>query len=96
MKKLIFIGLLVILIVFTSGCISTISPGEYEYCSENQHNGTSINGTCSSNNDCVIGGCNGEICGNEPMDSICIYNPPYPKDLGCSCKCVDNKCMWAK
>jgi hypothetical protein len=29
------------------------------------------------------------------MASICIYNPPYPKDLGLDCRCVDQGCRWA-
>lgn len=83
--------------IFTSGC--TVKPSEYKYCSEDQHHGSSTNETCSSNNDCVVDGCNGEICrsgSEESMVSICVYDPPYPKDLGCSCMCLDNKCMWAK
>ena len=69
------------------------------YCSEDQHQGLSTNDTCSSNNDCLISGCNGEICqskSEELRDSLCLYKPPYPKDLECTCKCVDNKCMWIK
>lgn len=96
MKKLILIGLLTIIIVFTSGCTFKET---FEYCSEDQHHGFSTNGTCYSNNDCITDGCNGEICrskSEEPIDSICVYDPPYPKDLGCGCRCVDNKCMWAK
>ena len=96
MKKLILIGLLVILIVFTSGCILKET---FEYCSEDQHHGLSTNGTCSIDSDCFISGCNSEICqskSEETRDSICVYNPPYPKDLGCGCRCVDKKCVWAK
>jgi len=98
MKELILIGLLIILIVFTSGCTNLSKPTE-EYCSEDQHYGLSTNSTCSSDNDCVIDGCNGEICrskSEESISSTCVYNPPYPKDLGCSCRCIDSKCMWAK
>lgn len=99
MKKLILF-LLIILIVFISGCTNLSKPSEeYKYCSEDQHHGLSTNGTCSSDNDCSVGGCNSEICqskSEEPMVSICVYDPPYPKDLDCSCRCLDNKCMWAK
>ena len=112
MKNLILIGLLIILIIFIGGCIgpsngsetpeeSTEPPAEtteYEYCSGN-HRGTSSNGPCSSDSDCITDGCNGEICrsgSEEGMMSICVYDPPYPKDLGCSCRCSENKCMWAK
>ena len=96
MKRLIS---LLILIVLISLCINTTKSSEYEYCSEDQHHGHSTNGACYSNNDCVIDGCNGEICRSkfeEGMASICVYNPPYPKDLGCNCKCVNKKCMWVK
>jgi eight-cysteine-cluster-containing protein len=63
------------------------------------HHGTSSYGRCSSDSDCIISGCNGEICQSrfeEPMMSICVYNPPYPKDLGYECKCINQKCAWMK
>ncbi len=62
-----------------------------------EHHGSSTHGNCSANDDCIISGCNNEICQSkfeEPMMSICVYNPPYPKDLGYECRCTDKKCMW--
>ncbi|MDI6825905.1 MAG: DUF333 domain-containing protein [Candidatus Aenigmarchaeota archaeon] len=64
-----------------------------------EHHGISTQGRCSSDTDCIVSGCNGEICQSkfeEPLMSICVYNPPYPKDLGYRCACVNQKCLWMK
>ncbi len=71
--------------------ITTTTPQE--------HHGSSTHGKCSIDDDCITGGCNGEICqskSEEPLMSICVYDPPYPKDFGYECKCIDQECMWFK
>jgi eight-cysteine-cluster-containing protein len=64
-----------------------------------EHHGSSTFGRCSNDNDCVVSGCNREICQSkfeESMFSICVYNPPYPKELGYECRCIGQKCAWTK
>jgi len=102
MKKLLFITLL--FLVLLSACIeqpskqpTTTTTMELTTITE-EHHGTSSLGKCSDD-DCYITGCNKEICQSrfeEPMLSICVYDPPYPAQLGYECKCVDQKCMWTK
>jgi eight-cysteine-cluster-containing protein len=79
--------------------IETTVETTVETTTTKEHNGMSTLGSCSTDNECFISGCNSEICqstSEESMVSICVYNPPYPDDLGYECKCVDNKCMWAE
>lgn len=75
-------------------------PGmNYPTTIPSEHHGLSTYGRCSTVNDCIVSGCNGEICQSrfeESRVSVCIYNPPYPKELGYTCKCVDQKCSWTK
>jgi eight-cysteine-cluster-containing protein len=72
-------------------------PGKNPPPTITEHNGLSTYENCSTVNDCVVSGCNGEICQSrfeKPRVSICVYNPPYPKELGYVCKCVNQKCAW--
>lgn len=64
-----------------------------------EYHGTSSYGKCSNDSDCLASGCNREICQSrfeEPKVSICVYNPPYPQNLGYECKCTNRGCAWAK
>ena len=60
--------------------------------------GSSTNGPCSVNSDCIVSGCNSEICqavGEEMIMSICMEpDKPLPSDLGFECKCVESACKW--
>jgi hypothetical protein len=49
----------------------------------------------SPKNGCVIGGCNREICAEEEMSSICIYNERFECYKNAVCEVQDNgKCGW--
>jgi len=68
-----------------------------------EYYGSSTFEGCSDNSDCMPNGCNSEICGSSnptldsPIVSICaLPEEPLPRDLGYSCGCVDNQCMWNK
>ncbi|MFH1222457.1 MAG: eight-cysteine-cluster domain-containing protein [Candidatus Micrarchaeota archaeon] len=60
--------------------------------------GTSTNGGCSSNSDCMKGGCSGQVCqskNEEPVITTCEYTECYNADTyGVSCGCVGGKCQW--
>lgn len=82
MKKI----LLLILVVFLSGCASTqvhpsLPPVE-----------------CTSDSDCAVGGCSGQLCG--PKDEVkdiattCEWREVYDCYKLTSCSCVDNGCIW--
>ncbi len=62
--------------------------------------GSSTNYLCVENRECVVAGCNNEICtgvDEGSMSSICIYpDLPLPGDLGYSCGCYNSECQWGK
>ena len=67
---------------------------------EEEYYGSSTNYPCESDEDCLISGCNSEICqgaDEETMASICIFpEEPLPQDLGYSCGCFDGQCQWGQ
>jgi eight-cysteine-cluster-containing protein len=62
--------------------------------------GSSTNYSCEVDEDCLVSGCNSEICQGaeeESMSSICIFpDEPLPKDLGYSCGCFEGQCQWGR
>jgi len=62
--------------------------------------GHSTLGNCTTDGDCLLSGCNGEICQSkkeEPLNSICVVpDKPLPKQLGYQCRCLVKKCQWVK
>ncbi len=67
---------------------------------EGEYYGSSTNYSCEEHTDCVVAGCNSEICTGVDeggMSSICVYPEiPLPQDLGYSCGCFKEKCQWGK
>lgn len=61
--------------------------------------GWSTKGNCSSNSDCIKGGCSSQVCqsrNEEPVTTTCEYRECYSAEkYGLSCKCIDNKCQWS-
>ncbi len=60
--------------------------------------GWSTNGTCASDEDCVVGGCSEQVCqsiNETPVITTCIYAACYnAQAYNLSCNCVSKKCMW--
>lgn len=58
--------------------------------------GISTYSYCESNNDCIVGGCSGEICQgkNEEIFSICIWKECYKNLKNHRCACINNRCRW--
>lgn len=60
--------------------------------------GSSTYGTCSSNSDCILGGCSGEICQSKNENGVvsaCMYRDCYNVETyGVSCGCTQGKCQW--
>lgn len=46
---------------------------------------------CTTDLDCVVGGCSGEVCAAEPLASTCEVVEPLPAG---ECGCVDGACQW--
>jgi len=62
--------------------------------------GRSTLGNCVTDDECLVSGCNGEICQSkteEPLSSICVVpDKPLPKQLGYQCQCFTERCQWVK
>ena len=62
--------------------------------------GSSTNASCSTNADCVVMGCNQEICQGakeEARASICIApEAPTFAQAGYTCGCNQGQCYWSK
>ena len=60
--------------------------------------GSSTNVYCETNEDCIMRGCNSEICqgvNEEGGASICIAKACFANEnYDLSCGCVNNQCMW--
>jgi len=68
------------------------SSGIDDFC------GTSTNGQCSADVDCMTGGCSGQVCqskSEEPVITTCEYTECYnAQTYGKTCGCVNSKCQW--
>ena len=62
--------------------------------------GSSTYGGCSSDLDCIAGGCSGRVCqskNEEPIITTCEWKDCYDDTkYGVTCGCVNNKCLWYK
>jgi len=52
---------------------------------------------CSSDKECVVGGCSGQVCQakGEQIITDCQWKECY-KNENYQCKCVENKCQWVE
>jgi eight-cysteine-cluster-containing protein len=57
-------------------------------------------GACTEDNDCIVSGCNDEICQSkteQSLVSVCIVpDKPLPPQLGYQCRCLNGACKWTK
>jgi len=60
--------------------------------------GISTDGQCSTDSDCMVGGCSGQVCqskSEEPVITTCEWRNCYRAiDYEAECKCSNNKCQW--
>jgi len=67
---------------------------EKEFC------GWSTYGRCKVDGDCYRGGCSRQVCQSKfesPVITTCEWKECYdPKPYHLICKCVEEKCQWAK
>jgi len=78
------------------GNIRILSP----YVNINGFCGWSTYGRCNSDEDCMRGGCSGQVCQSKferPIKTMCEWFDCYDADkYGVVCRCVDGKCRWVK
>jgi eight-cysteine-cluster-containing protein len=76
----------------TIKCIDNTCTAMEAFC------GTSTLGACSTDSDCVKGGCSGQVCqskNEKQLATTCEYRDCYDADAyNLGCKCVSNKCQW--
>ncbi len=76
--------LLILFLIFIIGCTS--------------YNQQINNVECTTNNDCGIGGCSGQVCTTKEEAPNIITTCEYREEYSCykltSCGCVNNKCQW--
>jgi len=87
-----FIGMIAV------GCVSLGPSGNQTKPDKSQFCGTSTNGACSSDTECVRGGCSNSIChstSETPPITTCEYKECYSAGIyGVECGCVSGKCQW--
>ena len=93
-NKKLFYGILIVVVLVVAGIGLFLARAPKEYY------GSSTFGQCQNDNDCLISGCNREICQSrfeEEMASICILpDRPTPPQLGYGCRCHLNQCQWRR
>jgi len=82
----IVIGFVILLLLLAYA----IKMSSIEFC------GLETRGYCESDGDCMITGCNQEVCQSiyEPeVVTECIWKDCY-KNPGYECRCVEGECKW--
>ena len=69
-------------------CEPTVATTDQYY---DRFEGTSFANECESDEDCVIGGCSGEVCAAESVFTTCEVLPYGPTG---NCGCLDGYCQW--
>ena len=76
------------------------TPAKPEASAKSNFCGTSTFGACRRNSDCCEGGCSAQVCQSKsepPSFTICEYRECYNSTTyGLGCKCIQNKCQWAR
>jgi len=92
MSKKLIILIVIILIIIIAGIVFWINPPG-EFC------GSSTYASCQSDDDCIDGGCSGQLCQgeNENFGTTCEYRDCYRNEIyRMKCGCVDGQCQWGK
>lgn len=78
--------------LFTAACVQIQQePNKTANVTKN----VSLQPECSSDSDCFIGGCSGQLCtAKEGVMSTCEYRAEYGCVKLTSCGCVDRQCGW--
>ncbi len=49
---------------------------------------------CAKDSDCIVSGCNNEICAKQSYSSVCIARPEFECLKLTSCGCSNGRCGW--
>ena len=87
--------LILLFCLAVAGCsTASAASGKGDFC------GRSTYGKCDKAVDCRSGGCSTQLCHSrfdEVLPVVCDNKPCYnAKAYNLSCKCVENKCQWAR
>lgn len=102
MSKILRLIVLIIVFIFSSGCYtdSAKTQSKSEAAVKSSFCGISTFGACRSDSDCRKGGCSAQLCQSKSESAkftTCEYRECYnAAAYGLGCKCVQNKCQWAK
>ena len=69
-------------------CELTVNPEDTYY---ERFEGISIDNSCETDEDCIVGGCSGEVCAAEPGITTCEVLPYQPEG---GCLCIEGACQW--
>lgn len=70
-------------------CAPAVDPMDPFY---ERFEGISSANSCETDDDCVVGGCSGEVCAAQPAVTTCELLPYKPAG---GCLCVEGICQWA-
>ena len=91
-------SILFVILLFTLSSCKSI--GDYTSTTATTSTSLSLNyeAECRDDNDCSIGGCSSQVCGekNEIKNIIttCEYKAEYECLKKTNCGCVNDKCLW--
>ncbi len=83
--RILFGTLLVVLVGCAEG--ATVDPDDPMY---ERWEAPGFDNACSTDSDCVVGGCSSEVCAAEPVVTTCevVDTPPG------ECGCLQSECVW--
>jgi eight-cysteine-cluster-containing protein len=94
MKKILLVGMAIAL----WSCSAGVPPGAPAKSSGAGFCGSSTQGACQTDGDCITGGCSGQICQSKKEEgqiSTCEYRDCYnAAAYGLKCGCVHQACQW--
>lgn len=95
-----------VVIVLLAGIILLIGYSFHVYMNQSSNEtlegfcGVSTYGQCTQDNDCITGGCSGQICQSKKESSVvttCEWRDCYDASkYGLTCGCEKGKCQWSE
>lgn len=93
------IALIVIALVIAIFAVEVKKPRAEKPKPSEPFCGSSTEGACLSNSDCIQSGCSGQVCQSKQearMITTCEWRDCFNASAyGLACRCVGRKCKWA-
>ena len=87
------------LVLIVAGAVIIVASIPLGEVVEDDFCGFSTHGECSTDVDCFVSGCSGEVCQSIYEDEVvtpCIWKECYDAEAyGVSCGCVNGTCQWS-